>query len=142
MDSNTTKRLALVQEVQHHPLSGKVLHVDFHEVAENELVTITVPVEPTGEAVGVKTGGGTLEHVLHKLKVRALPKDLPEIIQIDVSALEVGKSVHIGEITPPAGVELLGDKKLPVFAVAAPITEAQEEATAAAGSMVIFWPGK
>ncbi|MBI1839980.1 MAG: 50S ribosomal protein L25 [Verrucomicrobia bacterium] len=134
LDTARPKRLALVQEVQHHPLSGKVLHVDFHEVAENELVTITVPVEPTGEAVGVKTGGGTLEHVLHKLKVRALPKNLPEIIQIDVSALEVGKSVHIGEITPPAGVELLGDKKLPVFAVAAPITEAQEEATAAAGS--------
>lgn len=132
-DTARPKRLALVQEVQHHPLSGKVLHLDLHEVAENELVTITVPVEPTGEPAGVKNGGGTLEHVLHKLKVRALPKDLPEVLIVDVSSLEVGKSVHIGEITPPAGVELLGDKKLPVFAVAAPVTEAQEEATAAAG---------
>jgi len=111
-----------------------VLHVDFHEVAEDEFVTVTVPVEAVGEAVGVKSGGGTLEHVLFKLKVRALPKDLPEVIQVDVSALEVGKSIHIGEITPPAGVELLGEKKLPVLAVAAPITEAQEEATAAAGA--------
>jgi large subunit ribosomal protein L25 len=66
-----SKRLALVQEVQHHPLDGKVLHVDFHEVSETEKVTIMVPVETTGEAVGVKTGGGVLEHVLFKIKVRA-----------------------------------------------------------------------
>ena len=76
------KRLALVQEIQHHPLDGKVLHVDFHEVAENEKVTVQVPVETTGEAAGVKTGGGTLEHVLFKLKVRCLPKDLPEQIVV------------------------------------------------------------
>ncbi len=133
-DTARPKRLALVQEVQHHPLTGAVLHVDFHEVAENELVTITVPVEAVGEAVGVKSGGGTLEHVLFKLKVRALPKDLPEVVLVDVSALEVGKSIHLGEIVVPPGVELLGDKKLPVLAVAAPITEAQEETTAAAGA--------
>ena len=133
-DTARPKRLALVQEVQHHPLTGAVLHVDFHEVAENELVTITVPVEAVGEAVGVKSGGGTLEHVLFKLKVRALPKDLREVVLVDVSALEVGKSIHLGEIVVPPGVELLGDKKLPVLAVAAPITEAQEETTAAAGA--------
>jgi large subunit ribosomal protein L25 len=126
------KRLALVQEVQHHALSGKVLHVDLHEVSETEKVTITVPVESTGEAVGVKTGGGVLEHVLFKLKVRALPKDLPEVILVDVSHLEIGKAVHIGDITPPAGVEILGDKHISVLAVAAPITEAQEAAEAAA----------
>ena len=53
------KRLALLQEVQHHPLTGKVVHVDFHEVAEDEKVTVSVPVETSGEAAGVKTGGGT-----------------------------------------------------------------------------------
>src|SRR5437016_4124931 len=58
------KRLALVQEVQHHALSGQVLHVDLHEVSETEKVMIMVPVESVGEAVGVKTGGGVLEHVL------------------------------------------------------------------------------
>ena len=87
-DDARPKRLALVQEVQHHPLSGKVLHVDFHEVAENEKVTIMVPVETVGEAEGVKTGGGVLEHVLFKIKVRGLPKDLPEQITVDVSHLE------------------------------------------------------
>src|SRR5882724_6139849 len=122
------KRLALVQDVQHHPLERNILHVDLHEVAENEKVTVQVPVEPTGEAVGVKTGGGVLEHVVFKLKVRALPKDLPEQISVDVTALEIGKSIHLSEITPPAGVEFLGEKKVVVFSVAAPVTEAEETA--------------
>jgi large subunit ribosomal protein L25 len=120
-----TKRLALVQEVQHHPLSRKVLHVDFHEVAENEMVTVMVPVETTGEAVGVKTGGGVLEHITFKLKVRALPKNLPEQILIDVSALEVGKSIHLGEIKAPEGVEIMGKKSTTVVAVAMPKTEVE-----------------
>src|SRR3954466_12525684 len=100
-DDTRPKRLALVQEVQHHPLSGKILHVDFHEVAENEKVTLKVAVETTGEAVGVKTGGGTLEHVLFKVTVRALPKDLPESITVDVSHLNIGQAIHLGEIPSP-----------------------------------------
>ncbi len=130
------KRLALLQEVQHHPLSGKVIHVDLHEVAENEKVTVSVPVETTGEAVGVKTGGGTLEHVLFKLKVRCLPKDLPEQILIDVTSLEIGKSVHLGDVVPPAGVEILGEKTRTVVAVAAPRTEEEVAAPAAAAGDV------
>jgi large subunit ribosomal protein L25 len=125
-----SKRLALVQEIQHHPLSGKVMHVDFHEVAETEKVTIFVPVETTGEPAGVKNGGGTLEHILHKLKVRCLPKDLPEQITLDVSALEIGKSIHLGEIVPPAGVEIMGEKSRTVVTVAAP--RAEEEVVVAA----------
>lgn len=127
-----SKRLALVQEIQHHPLTGKVLHVDFHEVAEDEKVTVQVPVETTGEPVGVKTGGGTLEHILFKLKVRSLPKDLPEQIVLDVSGLEIGKSIHIGDIEAPEGVEILGDKHITVVAVAAPRTEEEVAATAGA----------
>ena len=122
------KRLALVQEVQHHPLDGKVLHVDFHEVSETEKVTIMVPLETVGEAVGVKTGGGVLEHVLFKIKVRALPKDLPEQIIVDVTSLELGKSIHLGDIKAPAGVEILGDKKVSVISVALPRTEEEEAA--------------
>jgi large subunit ribosomal protein L25 len=128
--SDSPKRLALVQEVQHHPLNGRLLHVDLHEVTGDEKVTMTVPVESVGEAVGVKTGGGVLEHVLFRLKVRALPKDLPESLQVDVTQLEVGQSIHIGDIQPPPGVEILGDKKVVVLSVAAPVTEAQEAAAA------------
>jgi len=122
------KRLALVQEIQHHPLDGKVLHVDFHEVAENEKVTVQVPVETVGEAAGVKNSGGVLEHILFKLKVRSLPKDLPEQIIIDVSSLELGKAIHIGEIKLSDGVEILGDKNIPVVSVAMPRTEEEEVA--------------
>lgn len=126
------KRLALLQEVQHHPLNGNIVHVDFHEVSETEKVTIMVPVETTGEAAGVKNQGGVLEHVLFKLKVRALPKDLPEQIVIDVSHLEMNRAVHIGEIKAPAGVEILGDKNVPVVAVAAPRAEEEAATTEAA----------
>ena len=122
------KRLALVQEVQHHVLTRQVLHVDLHEVAEDEKVVVHVPVEAVGEAVGVKTGGGTLEHVLFKLKVRALPKDLPEVLHADVSLLEIGHAIHIGEMKAPPGVEILGDKDIPVLSVAAPVSEEQEAA--------------
>jgi len=125
------KRLALVQEVQHHPLSAKVLHVDLHEVAEDEKVTVSVPVETTGEAAGVKNGGGTLEHVMFKLKVRCLPKDLPEQIVIDVTPLEIGKSIHLGEVIAPAGVEILGEKGRAVVAVSAPRAEEEVAAVAA-----------
>jgi len=131
-DDARARRLALVQEVQHHPLSGDVLHVDFHEVSENEKVAVLVPLETVGEAVGVKTGGGVLEHVLFKLKVRGLPKDLPEQIVVDVSHLELGKAIHLGEIKAPTGVEILGDKHIPVIAVAVPRTEAEEVAAAEA----------
>ena len=132
------KRLALLQEVQHHPLTQSVVHVDFHEVSETEKITVMVPVETIGEAVGVKTGGGVLGHVLFKLKVRALPKDLPEQIIIDVSHLEINRAIHIGEVKAPDGVEILGDKHLPVVTVAPPRAEeevATTEATPAAGDV-------
>jgi len=127
-----TKRLALVQELQRHPIDGKIVHVDFHEVAENEKVTVQVPVETVGEAAGVKNSGGVLEHVLFKLKVRCLPKDLPEQITVDVTALEIGKTIHIGEITAPQGVEIIGDRKIPVVSVAAPRAEEEVAPTAEA----------
>jgi large subunit ribosomal protein L25 len=129
------KRLALVQEIQHHPLNGDVMHIDLHEVSETERVTVLVPVETTGEAAGVKTSGGVLEHVLFKIKVRALPKDLPEVITLDVAHLEIGQAIHLGEIKPPEGVEILGDKKISVIAVAAPVTEAEEAAAAEAAAV-------
>jgi large subunit ribosomal protein L25 len=133
-DDARPKRLALVQEIQHHPLTGKVLHVDFHEVAENEKVIVQVPVETVGEAEGVKTEGGVLEHVLFKVRVRGLPKDIPEQITVDVTHLKIGMAVHLGELKVDANVELVGDKSIPVIAVAAPRTEEEEAAEAAAAA--------
>ena len=139
-DDARPKRLALVQEVQHHPLTGKVLHVDFHEVAENEKVTVLVPVETVGEAEGVKTDGGVLEHVLFKVKVRGLPKDLPEQLTVDVSHLKIGQAIHLGEIQPLPTANSSGDKQIPVIAVAAPRTEEEELAEAAAAAEAV--PGE
>ncbi len=127
------RRLALVQEVQHDPLTGNVLHVDFHEVAPDEKVTITVPVETLGTPAGVKAGG-VLEHVLFKLKVRALPADLPLVLEVDVSAMELGQVLHLREIPIPPGVEILGDRNVPVIAVAQPRAEVEEAPAAAEGA--------
>lgn len=127
------QRLALVQAIQHHPLTQHVLHLDLHEVLETEKVTVKVPVEAVGEAAGVKAGG-VLEHVLFKLRVRSLPKDLPETLVVDVSHLEIGKAIHIGDIMPPPGCEILGDKHISVLAVAAPLTEEEEKALEAAAA--------
>lgn len=131
-DDQRPARLALVQEIQHHPLSGKVLHLDLHEVAVDELVTVNVPVETTGEPKGVKTGGGVLSHVLFKVKLRALPKDLPEQMLVDVSDLDVNQSIHIGDLKPPPGVEVLGEKSMTILAVTIPRAEVEETPAEAA----------
>lgn len=124
-------RLTFVREAQHHPLTGRLLHVDFQEVDPNEKVTVTVPIETVGEAVGVKSGG-VLEHILHRVRIRALPKDIPEVIEVDVTNLGLGKVLHLGDIVPPPGVEILGDKTLPVAAVVVPRAEEETVAPAAA----------
>lgn len=134
IDGAEKSRLVLVKDVQHHPISRSVLHVDFHEVKEDVMVTVTIPVESVGEAPGVKIGGGLLEHVLFEVKVKALPRNLPEVIKVDVSELQAGGVLHIGDIKAPEGVEILGDKQIPVLAVTEPKLAAAEEETAGAGA--------
>jgi len=119
----TTKKMALIREVQHDPLRDTIEHVDFHQVEENKKLRVEVPVHEIGEAVGVRTGGGILDHALRTLRVECLPKDLPERIDVDVSALEVGQSIHVGEVKLPAGVAVLNAKELPVFMVLLPTVE-------------------
>ena len=113
------KRMALLQEIQHHALSRDVLHVDFHEIAETDKVSITIPVESTGEAIGVKVAGGLLEHVLHHVKIRGLVKNIPEVLVVDVSELAAGHTLHIGELSAPEGCEFIGNASNPVFTVTA-----------------------
>ena len=125
-------RLALVKAVQHHPLSRDILHVDFQEVAADEAVTVTVPVETTGESVGVKSGG-VLEHVRFNVELKGLPRELPEIVLVDVTNLEIGQVVTIGELPLPAGVQVLSDPDIPVILVAAPTKEEELETTEEAG---------
>lgn len=97
-------QLAFLQDVQHNALSGEIVHVDFLAVDENTSIHANLPLELIGEPKGVKAGG-LLEQMLHNLEVSCLPKDLPESIEADVTALQVGEALHIGEITFPEGVK-------------------------------------
>ena len=114
------KRLALVQEVQHHPLSREPLHIDFREVKPDQKVIVTLPTVPVGEAVGVKTGGGNLEHVLRYVKVKGTPTSLPEIIETDIAKLDIGQTLLVRDMIVPEGVEILADPSNAVFSVTRP----------------------
>jgi len=113
-------RLALVQEVQHHPLSRQTLHIDFREVKPDQDVVVTLPTVPKGEPEGVKTEGGNLEHVLHYLKVKGTPTNLPEVFEIDVTHLTIGQTFLVREIVTPEGVEVLADPSNAVFSITRP----------------------
>lgn len=130
LDIDGTTKLSLIQEVQHHPVRGDILHVDFLEVAMDELLNTEVPVEPFGEADGVKNYGGLLEHSLRSLAIECLPKDLPEIIRVDVSALGLNQSLHVRDLVLPAGVKATTDADLTVFIVAEPKVEVEPVAGA------------
>ncbi len=125
--SSKTNRLALVQEVQHDPIKGSVLHVDFHAVKADEKLHAKIPVETIGEASGVKNFGGILEISMHEIEVECLPKDLPEIISLDVTALGVGDAIHIKDIQFSEGVTARVDADLTVVRVAAPKVEIEPE---------------
>ena len=134
-------KTALISEVQHHPVSGAILHLDLHAISMDEVLTVEVNVETIGEPVGVTTGGGVLEVTLRTLEIECLPGDLPESITVDVSKLEIGDSVHVGSLTLPKGVTVLNDPELTVAHVAPPTVEeepaAPSEAPAGAQPEVI-----
>jgi large subunit ribosomal protein L25 len=117
-DTNETK-LALIQDVQHNPLTGAILHVDIHAIREDEKIHSSVPVELTGECVGAKAGG-LVEHLVHNITVACLPKDLPEKIEADITALEIGGALHVNEVKLPAGVTTALGGSVVVALVAAP----------------------
>jgi large subunit ribosomal protein L25 len=137
-----SSRMALVKEIQHAPVSGDVLHVDFHAVSMDQTIQADVPVEAIGVPNGVKNFGGLLEQNLRSLAVECLPRDLPDRITVDVSALNIGDSIHVRDIRLPAGVTAKVQSDLTAFSVLAPVVEeepvaAEVEAAAAAGPEVI-----
>jgi large subunit ribosomal protein L25 len=118
IDGESGSRLAVIQDIQKNPLTGEFLHVDLHEVKEDETTSIIIPVEVTGEPIGVKVGGGTLDHVLHFVKVEALPKNLPEKVVLDVTELRLGQTFHISDLPVIEGVKYLGKPGIPIASVA------------------------
>jgi large subunit ribosomal protein L25 len=90
--------------VQHHNITGAPIHADFRAIDENTEIVAHVPLHLEGEPVGVKNGGGVLEHTVHSLEIRCLPNDLPSLLHADVTSLEIGDSLHIGDLKLPTGV--------------------------------------
>jgi len=136
-----SNRTALVQEVQHSPVGGEIRHLDFHAISMDETIQAEVPLEPIGTANGVKNFGGLLEQSLRVLTIECLPRDLPDRITVDVSALNIGDSIHVRDIQLPSGVTAKVQLDLTAFSVVAPIVEEEpavaEAEAAAAGPEVI-----
>src|SRR5216117_419771 len=134
-----SNRAALVQEVQHSPVRGDILHIDFHAISMDETIQAEVPLEPIGVPNGVKNFGGLLEQSLRVLTLECLPRDLPDRISVDVSQLNIGDSIHVRDIQLPSGVAAKVQPDLTAFSVLAPIVEeapAVATAEAAAGPEV------
>jgi large subunit ribosomal protein L25 len=118
--------LSILQEVQRDPMTDRYLHIDLHEVKADEKMEINVPVHTSGESTGVKNEAGVLEASSHSLRIRCLPKDLPAFVDVDVTELHVGETIHIRELKPVPGVVFLGDKNQPVVSCVQPVEEIVE----------------
>jgi large subunit ribosomal protein L25 len=128
--------LSFLQEVQRDPITDKYLHLDLQEVKENEKMIISVNVRVTGEAYGVKTEGGVLDIATKRLRIRTLPKDLPDFIEVDVTELKMGESIHVSALKAIPGVEFLDAPGQPVVLCVAPPEEEVVATPAAAEGAV------
>jgi large subunit ribosomal protein L25 len=133
----TEKPLSILQEIQRDPITDKYLHVDLHEVKADEKFEIEVPVHIFGESFGVKNESGVLEMASHTLKIRCLPKDLPALIQVDVTPLKVGETIKVGELKPIPGVDFLDHKGQPVVSCVEPVAEIVVEVPVAAEAVPV-----
>ena len=104
-NGNKEVRTAIIKDVVHDSLKGRITHVDFQEVSLEEIVRVKVPIEIKGEPVGVKVDGGLLEHLLWELEVECKAGEIPEKITIDVSALKIGDSITVADLNLPSGVK-------------------------------------
>lgn len=132
-EEQTEERLVLLKEAQLSPLKGQPLHLDFLEVDPQRTVALTVELHPLGQPAG-ELHGGVLQAVRHDLRISCLPKDIPPYLEVDVSALLIGHSLHIRDIQLPPGVSLITPAEETIFVLVAPLTEAEETETQAESS--------
>ncbi|MFA7256707.1 MAG: 50S ribosomal protein L25 [Kiritimatiellales bacterium] len=126
----------LLKEVQHDALSGGVVHVDLQEVAMDKKLHVEVPVELIGEAEGVKNQGGVLDHLLHEIEISCFPADIPESINVDVSAMKLGDILTIKDLPVDASkITILMDKDIGVASVSLP--KVVEEPVAEEGAAAV-----
>lgn len=123
-------KIVILKEIQRHPVTNKVLHVDLYEVDVNKTITVTVPLHFVGKAEGV-TAGGVLLTSMREISVECLPRNIPGFVEIDVSHLKINDAIHIEEIALPSGVKAVFETNEVVVTVTPPIVE---EAPAAPGA--------
>jgi large subunit ribosomal protein L25 len=121
-NGQTSARSAMIKELQTHPVTGQFLHIDFYEVDLTRKINAMVPVTVTGKSQGVEDGG-ILQIVRREVEVFCLPTTIPEAIEVDISELEMGGSIHINEIPLPSDVELPEDVDFTIVTVLAPKIE-------------------
>ncbi|MGZ8424423.1 MAG: 50S ribosomal protein L25 [Candidatus Binatia bacterium] len=123
------EKVALVKDMQFHPISGDVIHADFYEVDLSAKIQVRVPLHFVGKAVGL-VNGGILQPILREIEVECLPLDIPEFFNVDVTALDIGDSVHIEDLQMPDGVVSVAEDNLALVAVVPPTVEAVATTTA------------
>jgi large subunit ribosomal protein L25 len=117
---------AVVKELQHSPVKGNILHIDFQVVRMDELIHVTVQLHFVGDSSGIKAGG-VLSENMHQVNIEAKPNDIPGAVEVDISDLEIGDSIRLGEITAPSGVKLLDDAEEILCSVLPPAVSVEAE---------------
>ena len=131
LDINGTKSMALVQDLQKHPISNLCIHVDFRRLTNDSIITAKIPLHTTGTPEGVKVGG-ILQTMSHNVTLKGKALDIPESVDLDTSHLQVGEGILLEALSLPEGVTAVGDPKSRIVAVAASrITAKAEEASGA-----------
>jgi large subunit ribosomal protein L25 len=118
-----SSRFALMKDYQIDPATGELLHADFFEVSLTEEVKVTVPVAIVGEPIGVRRDAGILQHLLREIEVECLPDRIPGRIEVDITGLEIGQSIHVGELKLADGIKVLTDPDEVIANVVAPAVE-------------------
>ncbi|MCP4690563.1 MAG: 50S ribosomal protein L25 [Desulfobacterales bacterium] len=125
-NGEATVRSAMLKEMQRHPLSGELLHVDFYEVAMDRKIKVMAPVTTTGKSGGVELGG-ILQIIRRELEIICLPHAIPESIPVDISNLELGGSIHVADIEPEGDIEIPYDVNFTVLTMVSARIEEEEE---------------
>ena len=115
IDGKTSR--TLIREIQRHPFKKQILHVDFQELVAGEKITVSIPLVLVGVSEGVRLEGGILEQIMREIEVEVDPANIPNHIDVDVTNLKVGHSIHVSEINIPAGVTVLDDPEAAIALV-------------------------
>ncbi len=122
LEGDDTDRKAIIREIQRDPIRGRVVHFDLQHISLTEKVRVDVPIVVVGVPVGVKDFGGILEHILREVEVECLPTEIPPKIELNVTALKIGDSIHVGDLAVE-NVTILTDLERPVVTVVPPVAE-------------------